>query len=198
MGDVHGAPNEWPETVVAIDRPFYLGQTRGDQRPVRRVRSEARQRLHRGPRQGPHHAAARRSTAPSSPSSASPGTRPWPSAAGCRGRPAAACTLPTEAQWEWACRAGTATTFSFGDTLANHNGAGEHRRRQHRRLELRPRPSRTTTTAASSRVPGGRYAPNAWGLCDMHGNVAEWCLSNYRALSLRRARTAATIRPAPA
>lgn len=61
--------------------------------------------------------------------------------------------LPTEAQWEYACRAGTKSRFSFGDTLtskqANFNGQ-------------RPR-------AVAS------YDANAWGMYDMHGNVGEWC-----------------------
>jgi formylglycine-generating enzyme required for sulfatase activity len=73
--------------------------------------------------------------------------------------------LPTEAQWEYACRAGTSAAFSFGDTittdLANYDGRGAYdggRRGVFRK----------GTTAA------GRFAPNAWGLCDMHGNVWEW------------------------
>jgi len=63
--------------------------------------------------------------------------------------------LPTEAQWEYACRAGTKTAFSFGKTLttkqANFDGL----------------PGKITTVAS--------YAANAWGLYDMHGNVCEWC-----------------------
>ena len=63
--------------------------------------------------------------------------------------------LPSEAHWEYACRAGTITPYSFGSVInedkANY-GANVG----------------TPTTL-------GRYAPNAWGLYDMHGNVAEWC-----------------------
>jgi sialidase-1 len=72
--------------------------------------------------------------------------------------------LPTEAEWEYACRAGTSTTFSVGPKLTReHANFGNGR----------------------FRFPGeyqpyvGRYAPNAWGLYDMHGNANEWCLDWY-------------------
>jgi formylglycine-generating enzyme required for sulfatase activity len=78
-------------------------------------------------------------------------------------------TLPSEAQWEYACRAGTSTPFAFGETitpeLANYDGnfsygtgpKGEYR-------------EQTT--------PVGMFPANAWGLQDMHGNVWEWCLDD--------------------
>jgi formylglycine-generating enzyme len=79
-------------------------------------------------------------------------------------------TLPTEAQWEYACRAGTTTATAFGDQLSSreanfngthpYNGASEARNLK-----------RATIV--------GSYAANAWGLCDMHGNVAEWCRDSY-------------------
>ncbi len=78
--------------------------------------------------------------------------------------------LPTEAQWEYACRAGKTTDFSFGDSLsslqANMNGnlpsAG---------AEKGPYLGRPTTV--------GSYRPNEFGLYDMHGNVSEWCFDQY-------------------
>jgi formylglycine-generating enzyme required for sulfatase activity len=65
--------------------------------------------------------------------------------------------LPTEAEWEYACRAGTTTPFYTGDFIttkqANYNG--------------------------EKTMPVGSFTPNDWGLYDMHGNIWEWCWDRY-------------------
>ncbi|MDR1267926.1 MAG: SUMF1/EgtB/PvdO family nonheme iron enzyme [Planctomycetaceae bacterium] len=75
-------------------------------------------------------------------------------------------SLPTEAQWEYACRAGSTTVFSFGDTLngykANCNGNY-------------PYGMSTKGTYLEKTVSVGSYYANDWGLYDMHGNIWEWC-----------------------
>lgn len=74
--------------------------------------------------------------------------------------------LPTEAEWEYACRAGTTTPFHYGYDLdavmANFDGGG-------------PYGSGGKAGSRKETVPVGLFSPNDWGLYDMHGNVWEWC-----------------------
>ena len=74
--------------------------------------------------------------------------------------------LPTEAQWEYACRAGTTTPFNTGDNIttsqANYDGNN-------------PMPGYSKGQYRKQTLPVKSFSPNRWGLYDMHGNVCEWC-----------------------
>ena len=91
--------------------------------------------------------------------------------------------LPTEAEWEYACRAGTSTPFNTEKSLsaAEANFYGhypyeiEENYFNNSVLEAKPGEYRQTTIAV------GNFEPNAWGLYDMHGNVNEWCWDYYGA-----------------
>ena len=74
--------------------------------------------------------------------------------------------LPTEAEWEYCCRAGTNTPFHFGETIsteqANYNGDYTYANGE-------------KGVYRKKTTPVGRFPANAWGLHDMHGNVWQWC-----------------------
>jgi WD40 repeat protein len=150
--DGNAAGEEKPQHLVRITRPFYLGVY-----PVTRSQYEALM--------GSNPSYFKRD-----------GNRPvdnvsWEDAnTFCRKLSEAmrekwrgfVCRLPTEAEWEYACRAGTNTRYCFGEDAAR---LGEH--------------AWFTDNAWGMTHPVGRKKPNAWGLYDMHGNVCEWCQDWY-------------------
>ncbi|NQT53303.1 SUMF1/EgtB/PvdO family nonheme iron enzyme, partial [bacterium] len=197
MGDEHGCPDERPLSRIRIDRPFWLGAcevsneqyARFDPSHDSRVESKHGYQfgVHGYPVNQPRQPVVRVS---------------WHQAmAFCRwlaqktGEPFA---LPTEAQWEWACRAGSADAFSFGsvDTdYSTHANMADRKLRgfasnPYRLYDPLPRPTKYDDWIPRDdrfndghlvSAPVGSYRPNVWGLHDLHGNVAEWTRAVCRA-----------------
>jgi len=78
--------------------------------------------------------------------------------------------LPTEAEWEYACRAGSVSPFSFGATFTSAQGTFDARF---------PYGGTAPAAAAEGTTPVGKFPANTFALCDMHGNVWEWCADWY-------------------
>jgi len=196
MGSADGSPDERPQCRVRIERPFWMGvcEVTNDQYaqfdPTHDSRVEDKNTyqfgIHGYPANKPEQPVVR---------------VPWHRAVEfCRwlsqktGRP---FHLPTEAQWEYACRAGTATPMSYGDLNAdfskfanladaklsefasNPYTVDQPLKDPPKYDDWIPKDPRFNDGSLISVSPG-KYQPNAWGLCDMHGNVAEWTRTTYR------------------
>jgi formylglycine-generating enzyme required for sulfatase activity len=187
MGDPNGADDEGPPSVVHIDKPFYMATTEVSNAQFAAVCGPEHnsgiegwrsidQRGEGYPLSGPDQPVVRVS---------------WQEAMDfCRTLSAKLgreVLLPTEAEWEWACRAGTETPMWYGglgdDFSKRENLAGSEQRDfafsgKHKWFlrDDRYNDGAMVTAPVGSYGPGGE---NAFGLCDMAGNVSEWTLSAY-------------------
>lgn len=87
--------------------------------------------------------------------------------------------LPTEAEWEYACRGWTTTPYWFGTRP----------RTAHGNFDLNDKPDATASQSPRQSSPVGSYPPNPWGLYDMHGNVWEWCEDAYKRFTAKARRS---------
>jgi formylglycine-generating enzyme required for sulfatase activity len=157
--DREARDDEKPQHRVRITRPFYLGTTEVTRGQFRRFVDETGYRTeadwnHPGFEQTDEHPVVKVN---------------WNDAvafaAWLSRKEGETYRLPTEAEWEYACRAGTTTRYSCGDDPEGLAAVGN----------LAAQDGYTYT------APVGRYKPNAWGLYDMDGNVWEWCSDGYAA-----------------
>lgn len=191
MGDSQGEPDEQPPARVKIPRPFWMG--------VFEVSNEQYRRF--DPAHSPGYYAKRHDRGDDQGLTLSSPDQPvvrvsWEEAtAFCRWlslRTGRVFRLPTEAEWEWACRAGGAAPLSYGKAEADFSrwanmgdqsftiGARISGGLEHMMLEGAALADTRFDDHATVTARIGSYLPNAWGLHDMHGNAAEWTLSNYR------------------
>jgi len=203
LGSEQGEPDERPTSRVTIARPFWMGvcevtnEQYGRFDPTHDSRYYARRHARSDdqglPLDGPKQPVLRVS---------------WDQAtAFCRWlseKTGSQATLPTEVQWEYACRAGSETALFFGNLDADFSpwanladqsfsvglvkdgkqitGGLEHLVLEGADLADRRFHDRAVVTADV-----GSYRPNAWGLLDMHGNTAEWTLTTYRSYPYQEA-----------
>jgi formylglycine-generating enzyme required for sulfatase activity len=195
MGGLDGDADERPLTRVKIDQPFWTGKIEVTNRQFNRFDPthdngyfDQHHKDHNTPgypAQGPNEPVIRVS---------------WDQAmAFCQwltAKTGRRFTLPTEAQWEWACRAGTATPFFYGDLDTDFSPFANLADLSIRLLAVagvNPQPIANPNPyedfipkdgrfndKAMVMTDAGTYQPNPWGLYDMHGNVAEWTISTYR------------------
>ncbi len=159
-GEMLRGNDEGPQRRIRITRPFYFGIY-----PVTKKQFEVMTGANSLPRGlGPDHPVQQVSWEDARTFCKWLSALPAEHKAGRRFR------LPTEAEWEYACRAGTTTPFSLGvalsSTQANFDGT-----RRYGSAEPGPYLQRTSKV--------GQFPANAWGLYDMHGNVWEWCQDWY-------------------
>ena len=183
MGDAAGCPDEQPAAPVRIGRPFRMGrcEVTNEQYRLFDPAHDSRYASHLNKDQTQRGYPLNEAKQPVARVS-------WEQAmAFCRWlskKTGLRFSLPTEAQWEYACRAGTTTPLSYGgeDTdfspFANLADASLSRWSRRDSPDWFPKDARFTDRALVS-SPVGTYQPNAWGLCDMHGNAAEWTRTTY-------------------
>lgn len=195
MGSSEGAPDEQPLNPVRIERPFWMSRFEVNNalftsfNPSHDSRVEDKNTyqfgIHGYPANAPDQPVVRVS---------------WDEAmAFCRwlsDRTHLRFTLPTEAQWEWACRAGSASPFHFGALHSDFSRYANFADAKLREFASdpytvdKPLPDATPyddwipkdarfNDGALIAIAPGRYLPNDWGLHEMHGNVAEWTRSSY-------------------
>ena len=184
MGDDDGRPDEYPAAIVNIDKPFYMGvcEITNAQFAQFDAQHDSAYISVLNKDQGNRGMAA---NGPTQPAIRISWTRAMAFCEWLSKRSGRKVSLPTEAQWEYACRAGTQTPMSWGDAGTDFgklaNLADQRVQNLCRRDSPKWIPNAPTVNDGSVIAAGvGKYTTNAWGLSDMHGNVAEWTRTTYR------------------
>jgi formylglycine-generating enzyme required for sulfatase activity len=161
--DEDAQDDEKPQHKVRIARPFYLGATEITQGQYRAVTGENPSSFKGSDDLPVENVSWDEAVAFCNKLSVRERLKPYYQFSGARSG-GDGYRLPTEAEWEYACRAGTSTRFSFGDA---DTSLGEY--------------AWFGGNSDGKTHPVGQKRPNAWGLFDVYGNVWEWCCDGYQA-----------------
>jgi formylglycine-generating enzyme required for sulfatase activity len=184
MGDAAGEVDEVPVSRVNIDKPFYMGvmEIRNDQFALFDPKHNSGVISMTGKDQGQRGIPADQ---PDQPVVRVTWSEAMEFCKWLSQKTGKKFALPTEAQWEWACRVGTASPFFYGDRdtdfgkFANLADASLNQLDRGDAPPWHPR-DRRFNDGAGVTTDVGRYEANVWGLHNMHGNAAEWTASSYR------------------
>jgi len=195
MGDVNGFSDEWSQTAVTIDKPFWIGRLEVSNRQFAQF-DPAHDSRYIDQQWKDHTGPGYPANEPDQPVIRVTWNQAMDFCRWLSSRTGTKFTLPTEAQWEYACRAGSATPLWYGDEETDFSKMENLADKSIVRLAVKgvnpkpvSNPNRTVDFVPRERrfddkqmiaTATGAYGANPWGLHDMHGNVAEWTLSDYR------------------
>ncbi len=197
MGSNSETPMETPVSKVAIAKPFYMGATEVTLGQYKQFDPKYQNGVYDMHYKDQVKRGYYMDTSDNFPVIRVPWTKAMEYCAWLSKKTGKKVSLPTEAQWEWACRAGSATMLSFGDKDTDFSKFANLADLKVKEMAVRgvnPRPIRNPKPDVDYELKDARfndgvlhladvakYEANAWGLHDMHGNVAEWTRSQYKA-----------------
>ena len=196
MGSNTETPQEMPVTRVAIAKPYWMGATEVTLEQYKKFDPKYKNGVYDKHYKDQVNRGYYMDTSSKFPVIRVPWRKAMEYCAWLSKKTGRKVTLPTEAQWEWACRAGASSPLSFGDKDTDFSKFANLADVKVKEMAVRgvnPKPIRNPKPDVDYELKDvrfndgvlhladvGKYAPNAWGLHDMHGNVAEWTRSQYK------------------